>query len=517
MCLSPIVGPLARCCCVAPCMQARLSQASDSPPAHHIASVASQCVAHGLAALALDPPAAGWTILHGMTGERARLPGDGQRRWQLGFDDAGAAFVSCAEESVWCDELFSWRVVADGDGSAFVVDEEGECGEGYASFMPQRSENEIILDGGRSEFRLKVWVFLHPWDGYLVWWSLASHHHNAKLESTMCASKWLQSWWPWWEKWLAKLCVSPSPHLRRVAPGARGKPCASYHGIDIRLMEEHSVSSIGVLALLARWSSQGRSKKDSVSDENSASWKQVLACILDRLVIPMLGEELSFYMDPSVMCVCVPALPMSGEHRVVCIMREGNLDLGQLDSTRLGTSMLHALGARGMPLGACLVEVMEAGTELSFFFRQLLHLLGQALEAAIAARLQAGSSSSVGHEAATAPDPMDLVRKLVPEVLSGAPEHFVCTAAGVRVELQGPTRPMLALVTSLLVCARTYYNARPTPRRSACNAISCWRGPELLPEIARRAFIPVAERAQLLLPLSTSVSTSPRGGSSDQG
>lgn len=72
----------------------------------------------GVVSLALDPPAGCWTILHGMTGERARLPGDGQRRWQLGFDDAGVAFVSCAEESVWCDELFSWRVVAANDASA---------------------------------------------------------------------------------------------------------------------------------------------------------------------------------------------------------------------------------------------------------------------------------------------------------------------------------------------------------------------------------------------------------------
>lgn len=84
---------------------------------------------HGLVRLAFDPPHECWIIQHDMTGQRVRLPGGKSRVWQLGHDDAGAVFVVCSEESIWCDELFSLRLVVDNDGATFVVDEASESGQ----------------------------------------------------------------------------------------------------------------------------------------------------------------------------------------------------------------------------------------------------------------------------------------------------------------------------------------------------------------------------------------------------
>lgn len=373
---------------------------------------------HGLVRLAFDPPHECWIIQHDMTGERVRLPGGKSRVWQLGHDDAGAVFVVCSEESIWCDELFSLRLVVDNDGSTFVVDEASESGQSFLQFLSERSEHEIVLDTGRKELRLKVWVFAQRWDGCAVWWSFASLRRSAQIESAMTTSKWIQSWWPWWMKFIARFLVASSPHLRRVAPGAKGQPCASYHGLDERLLEEHSVSSLGLLALLSRWACRGRSKKSSASAENASEWARMLQRIVEHLVVPFLGSQLWFYMDSSV--ICVPALPIFGEHPIACAIRDGNIFLANLGSTALGTNLIKALGSECMRLSECLVKVLEIGAQFDFFFKQLLHQCGHALEASIADRLRPHGENVAGDGLRQAPDPMDLVRKPLPDVLLGA-------------------------------------------------------------------------------------------------
>lgn len=225
----------------------------------------------------------------------------------------------------------------------------------------------------------------------------------------MTTSTWIQSWWPWWMKFIARFLVASSPHLRRVAPGAKGQPCASYHGLDERLLEEHSVSSLGMLALLSRWASRGRSKKSSASAENASEWARMLQRIVEHLVVPFLGSQLCFYMDSSV--ICVPALPIFGEHPIACAIRDGNIFLANLGSTALGTNLIKALGS---------VRLLEIGAQFDFFLKQLLHQCGHALEAPIADRLRPHGENVAGDGLRQAPDPMDLVRKPLPDVLLGA-------------------------------------------------------------------------------------------------
>lgn len=268
------------------------------------------------------------------------------------------------------DDLVSLRIVGNNRGDLYVVNVETDEAVSLTDYLGRRDDHELTLGHGADALRLRFWVFHNPWAGDKVWWSVLAIHRAASIEG-MSGVQWVQSWWPWWCKWLVRLGIDPIPHLRRAQTVVRQRDPELFFGVDSRLTEESSASSFAMVALLARWASGGRGKRGSHSVDNSRRWSSVLSRVLQHLVVDRVGRSMRLYMDTTV--ICEPGRPLMGTQPVDLKIDGGVVELGALAMKVGGVSLFSSLGqVQRMSLLDLLVSSQQLGARFHWFFRQLV-------------------------------------------------------------------------------------------------------------------------------------------------
>lgn len=216
----------------------------------------------------------GQDLLHDATlGLTCELPAGGS--WDLTFDNNGMGIVRSveagAEVAQSASEFFEFALMTMGS-SLHVLSRSG----GVTCLQDFKQEHETLEVPLRQQAAAHTSVCLvyrlrHCW-GAFCFWSLRSLRSLFCRTPELSYSKWYQNWWQWWEKYLGRIGIAPSEHLRRpvrtLNSAKRVKMDIVENNLDVRIFSEVAASSYAVLALLVRWScpSVSRVTKDEGGD-----------------------------------------------------------------------------------------------------------------------------------------------------------------------------------------------------------------------------------------------------------
>jgi hypothetical protein len=196
---------------------------------------------------------------------------DSGHEWFLDFDEDGRGYVSAAtHEAEWCEDLFHLTVFQNPnrENEVNVILENGQVMQ-LVEFQQRHYPISIPVKfvGNLGPTPLKAVVLKQAVSGAWVLWNLAHIYDAVASATNMSASRWYQSWWPWWQKALQQLGVGPLPHLRKAAPTVTSDKTTDKDGDDrpFRFLQECTVSSFALLMILAKSSAPSRGSKKKIT------------------------------------------------------------------------------------------------------------------------------------------------------------------------------------------------------------------------------------------------------------
>ena len=334
--------------------------------------------------LCFDASKHGWIAYHELTGETQALP-VGSGAWSKHEDDDGSVFFRQGENMMWAGQCFHMVVLQDDEGSYFVLHgSDSENVEPLQDYQQCHKEDELQLPVSGGSTSLKLWRFQRPWSGSHFFWSLYSLRNSTAGESSMTPSQWLESWWPWWTKFLGRLQIACPEHLRKASPkrNVREVPCPKTK-LLFRVLPHPTASTFALLALMMRMSSKTTVGRSVRKDEKARlAMQSVLVGYFDLLLFrEKVVWEAVVFMDQQ--ATCTAGLPSQGQNpQILRITPTCMVELGSLSSWgEWGESLLVELGISDE---IHLIEfcniVVHAGAKYLFLFAQLVHQLASRIE-----------------------------------------------------------------------------------------------------------------------------------------
>lgn len=351
-----------------------------------------------------DHAAEQWLLQHVSLGLMVGLPQG--PAWQLDFDSDGAGFIAapCADgsqQTEWASDLFDYALVVEGDSAALNVIGRDGSRMALQDFRASHTTLEVPL---RESALAHTWVVIayrlrRSW-GAFCFWSLKSLRNCFVSDESCTASAWYQNWWVWWDKYLNKLGMNATEHLRRpvrTQHEAKKQKAEPKGDLDVRVFEEAAVSSYGMVALVVKWCSPSVTSKPKTENVRVV-WERCLQCIVDTFLV--LEQPVAWPIALSQDAVAMPGLPISGGRignlvvagGEVCVSRLRGLDWPVLTDL---LSNMQCFEER-----AKLVTFMQrlhiAGKKGVWLFKQMVWHIGAALEGALVAGKTAADMADEG-------------------------------------------------------------------------------------------------------------------------
>eukprot|EP00971_Amphidinium_carterae_P066929 1325547-Amphidinium_carterae.4 len=340
-------------------------------------------------------PKTGKQILYNVhTKEKHYLP-EGQHKLHVTSD--GNAYLSTQSGTEWCDDLLQLCVFQHPSEAVLWVEE--RSGKKLPlSVYQQRYEYASVpfkLPNVATEIHVATYVLQQSVGGTRVLFSLqAWHQHLLGAFTKLTFSRWLSSWWPWWQKSL-QLHSMQQQHLRKAK--SIGKPSEN----PLECFEEVTISLPAALALFSKWAGQSKGKtKDTQAQQ---AWLAGLQSLVNKF-LPSQGTKHTFvfFLDTSVTGQL--GLPLKGSNRIFCELAGGNLDIYPILLCDV-LPVKHAIASSkcdllpGMDLVSLLVELQNGGRKMLWLFNQLLHNVAECLQESMleylaGARKSASSTAS---------------------------------------------------------------------------------------------------------------------------
>lgn len=298
-------------------------------------------------------------LLHALTFERVKLPGEEDADWRLGLDAQGYAFVADGARRLQAADLFQMklfvcegseveRIVALPDGSRIPLAkaiQEGRVCEFKLTFGQPAADHDLVC------MRLR-----RGSHGCQVWWSLPSVLSALKLKAGGGkVSKFLYHTWGAWGRFLAAMGLGAN-HLR----SASSAPQNGAEGVA----DFPAVSSMALVGLLIRWVGAQRAEGGLSSDEDRQVCVAFLAALLRDAIEPEYTLELfhdktaawvppgfpegddEFYLTVKNGVVSMLELRADKPHLVEALFPTGTVDtMGGDDGSGCSISLLALLAA----------------------------------------------------------------------------------------------------------------------------------------------------------------------------
>ena len=227
------------------------------------------------------PSALAWTT----TSRHRRVVVDSARRdWQACADQRVAHELLHAEP----DDRASW--LAEGGGKSILVAAtivhllaSVGCSSGGHVFVNSHDASISLIHISRLPMThacpvlgpqgvmLRTFVAKLATNGCRARWGLATMYNACMPETAaMTASRWYSSWWPWWERRLAKL--GAEAQLTRPPPTASTPTAAD---VSSRVWPEASAGTLAMLLLLVRWAAPSKTQKEKKNENFRRAWESV--------------------------------------------------------------------------------------------------------------------------------------------------------------------------------------------------------------------------------------------------
>lgn len=319
-------------------------------------------------------------------------PGGSQGVVLLELDPEGDGYIVWPDETTtWCSELLRYQV-HESDGCQFIV--EGSNRRWLNEFF--RSHTLCIASIRTMEHRqkcdLKVARFDRPQVGARLWWAWDSVWELLGLKfgaARMSCSKFVLKRWCAWPTWLESLGM-PCPTLRKARPYATDQGAQS----EERVLPFHSVSTLGLVAVLCRMSCNSSSFAGGMSNErNLQSTCLALHSLLERIAT---AAPLDFLVFFDRRASCEFPLPAVGAESaglrikiqggMVSLAGEATPEFMAAASASLGSSeLVHAwLSSLSSALGrgnsAQIAYVLQHLVLVPKLFKQFVWYIGMALD-----------------------------------------------------------------------------------------------------------------------------------------
>lgn len=283
-------------------------------------------------------------LIHTVTRERAALPGDLSHEWRLAFDKEGFGFVAKGDETLWAADVLQLRLVSM-EGVGLVVLDEDVATPLQEFLHQQRRKHLVVPFSGRSGLVVVLFMFARVQiDECKFWWGLSSLYKAFEFDSVP-AREWISNLQRWWSKRLLKLGFD-RPHLR---PSVRARwqehPA---HGVDDRCLDEASVSTPALLALLSQFCKErtNSNKKQAIL----GAWQEFLVSLLKLCLV---GRSEFFLRLEQGVVVGELATADDSEAAVAVVLEGCTLDLKMLRGRgRLAQQTLRHLCDGGTAVSA---------------------------------------------------------------------------------------------------------------------------------------------------------------------
>jgi len=255
-------------------------------------------------------------LCSGYTYEKKRLP-PAPEGYSLEQDAEGYVYLDDGEQSTWASDVLQCNVWLDHTGGPIFVKD--------GSSLPSKvyfSECKALVAGtpmGATQtfVDVKVWLFRKR-HGCSLWWELPDVYTACGFKMKRgSASKWVNAHLAPWQGHLEKLSLT-CVHLRRSKPYAasQGEVAALQ---DDRVLEHHTVSTLGLLALAAKLC--GLPAKGGGLDDKQKP--QMRTFLQGAFALMEHSGPLDIFMDAAVHFK--PPAPLLGRRHVRLQIKEGKV------------------------------------------------------------------------------------------------------------------------------------------------------------------------------------------------
>lgn len=317
-----------------------------------------------------------WQLFHTLTEERARLSA-GPDPWESPVDDDQAVCLIREGEALWVNQVLSAKVLQDDGNQFFVLSGDGndEAVCTLQRYHERHRDDSLGLTVPSGACSISFSKFEVTWGGCKFFWHLGSIWEAARCESALRVSQWLESWWPWWQKFAGKLLVPADVHLRRAAPTRKCKTgfVDAETGMTLRVLPVAACSTWFLVALLSRLSARGGKQSTKKKDTTVTCFKTLFEAFLATCALPSSSTwRFRIFMDQHV--ICGPTELLSGHCPAeVRVDKHGTIDLvGLADCGEAGCEFLSDLGEDKIGLCELMCYLYEGSAKTMFLFRQFV-------------------------------------------------------------------------------------------------------------------------------------------------
>ena len=370
--------------------------------------------------------------------------------WRLATDENGQAYVADENQSHWCQDMLEDVVLLHPEHRQPWVCLADETDMSLVEYQKRHRCVDICLPvaGTAEPVCLPAYMLRQPVAGARLLWSLKDLYDNVVgKKAEMTASRWMNSWWPWWLKSLQHFGMTDA-HLRRAANSETDEKTR------YRIFEKPVMSTFALVLFMTKWSSPSKSGT-SKNEAAQAAWTSLLEALMKKLASQ---EPWSLPVFLDVQAESRMGQPTAGRSVVLLPVQNGAIDVTQVhqcEDPQVRASLAKLVrGARpSMPLPQWLRALDGAGRKV-WLLKQVVNYLGCRLETVFAedfSRSAAKSSEVAGEEEETA-------------------EQALCTALSARAQRRRDKFASGVSLTSHVSQARTllkyFYEVRKRVRGS---------------------------------------------------
>ena len=280
--------------------------------------------------------------------------------WRLATDENGQAYVADENQSHWCQDMLEDVVLLHPEHRQPWVCLADETDMSLVEYQKRHRCVDICLPvaGTAEPVCLPAYMLRQPVAGARLLWSLKDLYDNVVgKKAEMTASRWMNSWWPWWLKSLQHFGMTDA-HLRRATNSETDEKTR------YRIFEKPVMSTFALVLFMTKWSSPSKSGT-SKNEAAQAAWTSLLEALMKKLASQ---EPWSLPVFLDVQAESHMGQPTAGRSVVLLPVQNGAIDITQVhqcEDPQVRASLAKLLrGARpSMPLPQWLRASSEVAGE----------------------------------------------------------------------------------------------------------------------------------------------------------